>query len=166
MKYHILLASSLGINVAPVRERGLKYPDGSRDIVRREVAPVRERGLKSGDTFTLNPVECRSRKGAWIEIDAAAAAWRKPFSRSRKGAWIEIPVLCLGHKKDLVAPVRERGLKSAWPNKGRHNKRVAPVRERGLKSDYETACNLVANGRSRKGAWIEIYGWFYWTCIS
>ena len=25
-----------------------------------------------------------------------------------------------------------------------------------MKSDYETACNLVANGRSREGAWIEI----------
>ena len=57
----------------------------------------------------------------------------------------------------LVAPVRERGLKSAWPDKERHNKHVAPVRERGLKWPY-FACIYYTKRRSRKGAWIEIPG--------
>ena len=55
------------------------------------VAPARERGLKLIlQPAPLSKTAGRSREGAWIEICAAAAAWRKPF----------------------VAPARERGLKS------------------------------------------------------
>ena len=88
--------------------------------------------FKTSDKFLLSQVR-RSRKGAWIEIVAAAAEWRKPFSRSRKGAWIEMVI-----KKDMlsiviVAPVRERGLKYLNYNLPTKQKHVAPVRERGLK---------------------------------
>ena len=53
--------------------------------------------------------------------------------RSREGAWIEIDIPYQNYDDKKVAPARERGLKSAWPDKERHNKR-----------------------RSREGAWIEI----------
>ena len=38
----------------------------------------------------------------------------KRKSRSREGAWIEISLLILLLTQNLVAPVRERGLKSVW----------------------------------------------------
>ena len=54
----------------------------------------------------------RSRKGAWIEIRKLWKRSRSGASRSRKGAWIEIHEVALEHITLLVAPVRERGLKS------------------------------------------------------
>ena len=64
--------------------------------------------------FVLRSIS-RSREGAWIEIVAAAAAWRKPF----------------------VAPVRERGLKYLSAAIPFGIVYVAPVRERGLKSQLQ-----------------------------
>ena len=54
------------------------------------VAPVRERGLKSSRLVYDKWVNCRSRKGAWIEI--VLRRWRSygRMGRSRKGAWIEM----------------------------------------------------------------------------
>ena len=76
---------------------------------------------------------CRSRKGAWIEIDCATGTWTYTISRSRKGAWIEIPQNPTLLLSTAVAPVRERGLKCAeFGNDPRQLR------------------------RSRKGAWIEI----------
>ena len=54
----------------------------------------------------------RSRKGAWIEINLHRDYRNSPIGRSRKGAWIEIFALFLASDAKLVAPVRERGLKS------------------------------------------------------
>ena len=77
--------------------------------------------------------DCRSRKGAWIEIVIPIIARSKEKGRSRKGAWIEISMVM--NKSILQA--------------------VAPVRERGLKLDTFDA--MTGNkSRSRKGAWIEI----------
>ena len=57
------------LDVAPVRERGLKFFPERLFTDSLHVAPVRERGLKSPVLDTLYPViDCRSRKGAWIEI--------------------------------------------------------------------------------------------------
>ena len=55
--------------------------------------------------------QCRSRKGAWIEIISKRQLIWKKSCRSRKGAWIEITVIAYGQKDIDVAPVRERGLK-------------------------------------------------------
>ena len=77
--------------------------------------------------------------------------------RSREGAWIEIPCICHEiSKQGIVAPVRERGLKSC-PHM-RHNKvaPVAPVRERGLKSPRAPWSVVLLPSRSREGAWIEM----------
>ena len=56
-------------------------------------------------------------------------------SRSRKGAWIEVASSHLQDDTGVVAPVRERGLKSAGYLKHHTYRR-----------------------RSRKGAWIEVSG--------
>ena len=78
---------------------------------------------------------------------------------------------------DAVAPVRERGLKCRYLDYHDNSKIVAPVRERGLKflkllliirlrsvapvRERGLKCHSfsrqpVLDGRSRKGAWIEI----------
>ena len=54
------------------------------------VAPVRERGLKWYLYWWFPCWFCRSRKGAWIEINIEAHKGDKNVGRSRKGAWIEI----------------------------------------------------------------------------
>ena len=59
--------SELG-DVAPARERGLKYRDYRNTPFGSIVAPARERGLKSMPKQILEAQACRSRKGAWIEI--------------------------------------------------------------------------------------------------
>ena len=54
--------------------------------------------------------------------------------RSREGAWIEIPASEIGiNYSQLVAPARERGLKSCGQCLGCRLDKVAPARERGLK---------------------------------
>ena len=58
---------------------------------------------------------------------------RHSMSRSRKGAWIEIGDSGNMSKNRVVAPVRERGLKSHCTERLITNYFVAPVRERGLK---------------------------------
>ena len=56
------------------------------------------------------------------------------IGRSREGAWIEIALTLATRLQAVVAPARERGLKSYSP--------VAAERQ--------------TVGRSREGAWIEI----------
>ena len=56
-----------------------------------EVAPVRERGLKYKFTFfIIDTIHCRSREGAWIEMITFVLIISISQSRSREGAWIEI----------------------------------------------------------------------------
>ena len=80
----------------------------------------------------------------------------KSYGRSRKGAWIEISMNRTRPKQIVVAPARERGLKSNTMKEVREVGQVAPARERGLKL-YLYRGGSVAHCRSRKGAWIEIY---------
>ena len=54
--------------VAPVRERGLKFKKRMEREAMITVAPVRERGLKFEQGSVVVLLVCRSRKGAWIEI--------------------------------------------------------------------------------------------------
>ena len=123
------------------------------------------------------PDLCRSRKGAWIEItltyDNAHVPWVAPARerglklnsgqyavcmkrRSRKGAWIEIGTKKKKVSRYRVAPARERGLKFRIWVRLLQQHQVAPARERGLKSNYVVGQQSVM-GRSRKGAWIEMY---------
>ena len=75
----------------------------------------------------------RSREGAWIEIGNPKNLFDQSNGRSREGAWIEMSCICGAAPAPVVAPARERGLKSAaWPS--------APQ----------------SLSRSREGAWIEI----------
>ena len=80
----------------------------------------------------------------------------KNLSRSREGAWIEIALQYPARTSPPVAPVRERGLKSDEYFDKAKAAGVAPVRERGLKSAGEQQSAIIP-GRSREGAWIEIY---------
>ena len=67
--------------VAPVRERGLKFSVGINNVITCTVAPVRERGLKSyNKDYVGATAESRSREGAWIEIHA------KPISSAGKSS--------------------------------------------------------------------------------
>ena len=77
-------------NVAPVRERGLKYDRKGELMNPPFVAPVRERGLKS-----------------LSDAGETLAVWVAPV-RERGLKW-KISALTAGY--NLVAPVRERGLK-------------------------------------------------------
>ena len=54
------------------------------------VAPVRERGLKFQYNEYHREHQCRSCKGAWIEIPSLMMIVSLPLCRSREGAWIEI----------------------------------------------------------------------------
>ena len=78
------------------------------------------------------------------------------FSRSREGAWIEIINLNYQNRAQIVAPVRERGLKYQLAFTIINTIKVAPVRERGLKFRSPILEKLWPC-RSREGAWIEIY---------
>ena len=84
-------AEDVDIKVAPARERGLKYVD------------MRAGGSVPG---------CRSREGAWIEMSPALTAPPVCTRRSREGAWIEISGRMFLILPFIVAPARERGLKS------------------------------------------------------
>ena len=77
------------------------------------------------------------------------------WSRSREGAWIEILRIVRRYSLVMVAPVRERGLKSFACKLYISTSDVAPVRERGLKCKL-SALTSGYNRRSREGAWIEI----------
>ena len=56
-------------DVAPVRERGLKFLSFETFAINNSVAPVRERGLKLKSAFYVAvSMASRSREGAWIEI--------------------------------------------------------------------------------------------------
>ena len=77
------------------------------------VAPARERGLKFA-RLPLSLRRCRrSREGAWIEMLAVVYFAFCNAGRSREGAWIEMFLPCAVRSVLLVAPARERGLKSA-----------------------------------------------------
>ena len=52
--------------------------------------------------------------------------------------------------------MRERGLKSKYFVIAPNGLMVAPVRERGLKSALLQGMEVMGKGRSREGAWIEI----------
>ena len=54
---------------------------------------------------------CRSREGAWIEIEDIFKLGFVTMSRSREGAWIEIAAHEAQELPTAVAPARERGLK-------------------------------------------------------
>ena len=73
--------------------------------------------------------------------------------RSREGAWIEICTQRIAQSLALVAPARERGLKSAGEQQNTIIPAVAPARERGLKSPIpglrEQPTNSVAPARER-----------------
>ncbi len=110
-------------------------PLGQTAQVVSNVAPVRERGLKCPmPMYGIPGMMGRSREGAWIEMLRQAFMLQRYYGRSREGAWIEMD----------------------FPNMLGKMIIVAPVRERGLKSSVATALTKSVASRSREGAWIEI----------
>ena len=68
----------------------------------------------------------RSRKGAWIETMDTLQQAVPNYGRSREGAWIEIDLRRWKNFGRMVAPVRERGLKSRLKNLKSRNMRSLP----------------------------------------
>ena len=64
----------MSFQVAPLRERGLKFLSSIKKFNVLKVAPLRERGLKLG-TLTSLCCNCTSRSlaGAWIEMAKSQA---------------------------------------------------------------------------------------------
>ena len=76
----------------------------------------------------------RSREGAWIEMARTLEGSSPNSGRSREGAWIEMLAQYHFTTALVVAPARERGLKSFRRRVGVGQRiNVAPARERGLK---------------------------------
>ena len=75
-----------------------------------DVAPVRERGLKfcCGEYGDLNRRR-RSREGAWIEICLFCLYKLNHTGRSREGAWIEIVAM-----QDDLVNMQSRSREGAW----------------------------------------------------
>ena len=76
---------------------------------------------------------CRSREGAWIEIQLNKQNANDYYGRSREGAWIEI-----AWRPHALHPHRSRSREGAWIEMFLNSvptctDRVAPGRERGLK---------------------------------
>ena len=88
-------------------------------MVRQEidVAPVRERGLKYMSVVFPMIFICRSRKGAWIEMPITLAILLISYGRSRKGAWIEMPITLA-----ILLISYGRSRKGAWIEIGPHSR--------------------------------------------
>ena len=76
--------------------------------------------------FSASYAVGRSREGAWIEIVRLPKSAAGITGRSREGAWIEIVVTYADGSTAVVAPVRERGLKSLFSDCRRHLPRSLP----------------------------------------
>ena len=92
LKWAGLQAMRAGRCVAPARERGLKYQYEETKKKIPKVAPARERGLKWRCCVPAQAVTSRSREGAWIEIICFLSEKLTLRRRSREGAWIEIGI--------------------------------------------------------------------------
>ena len=89
--------------------------------------------MKSSEPQFLLDAWCRSREGAWIEIQMDKGKADGTPGRSREGAWIEIPV---SFTSKLYTARRSR--EGAWIEFAPSSSdtgvgAVAPARERGLK---------------------------------
>ena len=148
---------------------------------------MRERGLKSSARAQWRTWCSRSREGAWIEISYEPALFTSFFASLPWGSvdWNSNYYYIL-YIANLVAPVRERGLKYYIVKSTQKLSLVAPVRERGLKyiiifgnllhvgqslpwGSVDWNSNSVHDSyfifcRSREGAWIEIKLILSWCC--
>ena len=81
---------------------------------------------------------------------------RRPSSRSREGAWIEILFMSSLLNFQGVAPVRERGLKSAAVPVEKLSEYCRSREGAWIEIRYARRRSLSMMCRSREGAWIEI----------
>ena len=91
MKSILADAGGFPRQVAPARERGLKYLPAA-DTWRQARRRSREGAwIEMTDGLNImHPLSSRSREGAWIEIQPTALRNVAQRSRSREGAWIEM----------------------------------------------------------------------------
>ena len=79
------------LQVAPARERGLKYREHLQLFFKRLVAPARERGLKLSIRYLVIIKHCVApARERGLKLHTITISLQYVTGRSRKGAWIEI----------------------------------------------------------------------------
>ena len=107
------------------------------------------------NTLGKNPVAPARERGLKYDVSAKNSIFRLVAPARERG--LKFGLIMLVYTIPNVAPARERGLKLLLIIISYLMLLVAPARERGLKLKYSIHQRRFVDGRSREGAWIEIF---------